>query len=68
MMIFKVIEMRLLYFKVLHVATIDLIKKPSVGRATKVMVSGLTMGVGFIPVFGWGISLRLTVVDMMWGG
>jgi hypothetical protein len=25
------------------------------------------MGVGFIPVAGWGISLGLTIVDMMCG-
>jgi hypothetical protein len=48
-------------------ATSTLINDPTAGNATRLAVQGAAIGVAFIPVFGWGISLGISVADAIWG-
>jgi len=49
------------------VATYQLIEKPTLGNATRLAVQGAAIGVAFIPVVGWGVSLGIGAADLIWG-
>ena len=48
------------------VATKQLIDNPTPGSATRLWVQGMTVAASFIPIYGWGITLGIGVVDMIW--
>lgn len=48
-------------------AGVHLTEKNSVGNWTRLGVQVLTMGIAFVPVFGWGIALGIGFIDAVWG-
>jgi RHS repeat-associated protein len=48
-------------------AGIQLIENPTAGNATRLSVQGAAIGVAFIPVIGWGVSIGIGVADLIWG-
>ena len=39
----------------------------SAGNWARLGVQGLAVGVAFVPVVGWGLSLGITAADYFWG-
>ena len=48
-------------------ATSTLIQHPTAGNGTRLAVQGVGIGVAFIPVVGWGLSLGIGAADAIWG-
>lgn len=49
------------------IATYQMIDNPTIGNATRLAVQGTAIGVAFIPVVGWGISIGIGAADLIWG-
>jgi hypothetical protein len=48
------------------IATYQMIDNPTIGNATRLAVQGAAIGVAFIPVVGWGISIGIGAADLIW--
>jgi len=48
-------------------ATVDMIKNPTAGSATRVGVQMVAAGAAFVPGIGWALSAGIGLADMIWG-
>jgi len=44
-----------------------MIEDPTIGNATRLAVQSVAIGVAFIPVVGWGLSIGISAADLIWG-
>jgi RHS repeat-associated protein len=48
-------------------AGVELYQNPTTGNATKLAVQTIAAAVNFIPVIGTGLSLAISIADLIWG-